>query len=114
MVITNKKFAEFAGYQLGQIVADSEFAAAQERYHEAIAAKREADYEAAKASGSSFGKRVVARDYNVGSFSLVRGEIVYVTKINGTSSYRIQRTKSRQSVIATDSMANIEAHTERI
>lgn len=111
-VITNKKFAARYGYALGQIVDDAEFRANLDSYHAEKEAEQQAAYEAAKAVREA-GKRVVTEPYTINGQTMVCGTVFHISAINGAGDrYRLQREKSRQSVFATDSLANIMAKSE--
>lgn len=116
-VITDKKLAKFAGYALGQIVPDSEFEAMRAKRNAELAGEREKAYRAALRAPES-GKWVVSENYTVNGRTMVRGTVLYVTggagvSPDGTDRYRLQHGRSRQTVFATDSMANIRAHCVR-
>lgn len=109
MIVTNKKLAEYAGWTLGQIVADVEFEKINAQYNAENAEKQERAYKAAIEAPEN-GKWVVAKNYTVNGRTLVRGTVIYVSRISGLGGYRIQHTRSRQTVFATDGMRNIMAH----
>lgn len=113
-MINTKKLEAFSGKAYGTLVSDDEFHSLVSAMNAETAAKREAAYEAAKASEREFGKYVVAEPFNCGGVQLQRGDVIYLSTIRGMGTVRVQRGKSRETVFATSTRKVVNAYAERL
>ncbi len=113
MIVTNAKFAEFAGKPLGTILSDEESAVLWEAYRQHGEAVANARFAEAVKTAPDW-SRIVTKTWNRGGQSLHRGDVVYV-KINadGLGAAMVTRSKSRtaKGMVWTCGMDEVREHT---